>query len=281
MKQRLITAFFGFAVLIPVLIFSDTLALPVAVAFFSALGVYEMLGCVGVRKHLEITIPSMLIAAAGPVAVRYLTVLTDRLSYNLAVISAVSFIYMFYLMCVTVVSKGKKNILDTALVFMTTVYITIGFSSIVMIRDLPNGQFLIYLVFIGAWVTDGAAYFVGRAMGKHKLIPDVSPKKTVEGAVGGVIFCGLSFALYGLIVGQFSSSTTHYIEIIIAGLIIAVISEFGDLIASLIKRHYGIKDYGTIFPGHGGVMDRFDSIIAIAPFLLMICAYPDVYSLFV
>ena len=106
MKQRLITAFFGFAVLIPVLIFSDTLALPVAVAFFSALGVYEMLGCVGVRKHLEITIPSMLIAAAGPVAVRYLTVLTDRLSYNLAVISAVSFIYMFYLMCVTVVSKG-------------------------------------------------------------------------------------------------------------------------------------------------------------------------------
>ena len=70
-------------------------------------------------------------------------------------------------------------------------------------------------------------------------------------------------------------------EIIIAGLIIAVISEFGDLIASLIKRHYGIKDYGTIFPGHGGVMDRFDSIIAIAPFLLMICAYPDVYALFV
>lgn len=280
MKQRLITAAFGFAVLAPVLIFSDTLVLPVAVAIFSAIAVFEMLGCIGLKKSPAVLIPSALYAFAGPVVVRYLPKYAS-LSSTLAVIAAVSFIYLFYLLCITVVSKGTKNVLDVALAFMTTIYISIGFSSIVMIRDQKHGQFLIFLVFIGAWVTDGAAYFVGRALGKHKLIPDVSPKKTVEGAVGGIIFCAISFVVYGLVVGKMSESTAKIVELIIAGVIIAIISEFGDLVASLIKRHYGIKDYGKIFPGHGGVMDRFDSIIAIAPFLLMICAFPNIYALFV
>ena len=280
MKQRLITAVFGFAVLAPVLLFSDTLVLPAAVAIFSAIAILEMLGCIGLKKRPEVLIPSALYAFAGPIVVRYLPKYTS-LSSTLALIAAISFIYLFYLLCITVVSKGTKNVLDIALTFMTTIYISIGFSSIVMIRDQKHGQFLILLVFIGAWVTDGAAYFVGRVLGKHKLIPDVSPKKTVEGAVGGIIFCAISFVIYGIIVGKFSASNAKIIELVISGVIIAIISEFGDLIASLIKRHYGIKDYGKIFPGHGGVMDRFDSIIAIAPFLLMMCAFPNIYALFV
>ena len=280
MKQRLITAVFGFAVLIPVLVFSDTLVLPIAVALFSAIGVYEVVGCVGMKKKLEVLLPSMLVAAAIPILSRYLTNYVGRISYFLAVGSAILFIYMYYLMSLTVVSKGTKNILDIALIYLMTAYITTGFSSIVMLRDLPHGGFLILLVFVGAWVTDGAAYFVGRALGKHKLIPDVSPKKTIEGAIGGSVFCALSFLIFGLVVGHFSSASVNVLQIIIAGLVISIISQFGDLIASLIKRHYGIKDYGKLFPGHGGVMDRFDSIIAISPFLLMICSYPNIYAIF-
>lgn len=281
MKQRLITAVFGFAVLIPLMIFSDTPVFAVAVALLAAIGVFEMIGCIGLRRKLEVLLPSLIIAFAVPIMSRYIVKLNGKISYCLAVIAAVLFIYMYYLMVLAVVSKGTKSIMDMALVFLTTAYISIGFASVLMLRDLPHGQFLYLLVFIGAWVTDGAAYFVGRAFGKHKLIPDVSPKKTVEGAIGGSIFCALSFLAYGLVVAHFSDSTVNAVEIIIAGLIISVISQFGDLIASLIKRHYGIKDYGKIFPGHGGVMDRFDSIISIAPFLLMLCAYPELYAIFI
>ncbi len=281
MKQRLITAVFGFAVLIPLMIFSDTPVFAVAVALLAAIGVFEMIGCIGLRGKLEVLLPSLIIAFAVPIMSRYIVKLNGKISYCLAVIAAVLFIYMYYLMVLAVISKGTKSIMDMALVFLTTAYISIGFASVLMLRDLPHGQFLYLLVFIGAWVTDGAAYFVGRAIGKHKLIPDVSPKKTVEGAIGGSIFCALSFLAYGLVVAHFSDSTVNAVEIIIAGLIISVISQFGDLIASLIKRHYGIKDYGKIFPGHGGVMDRFDSIISIAPFLLMLCAYPELYAIFI
>ena len=280
MKQRLITAAVGFAVLIPVLLFSDTIALPIALALFSALGVWEMLGCIGLRDRLGILIPSLLVSVVIPFAARYITLSVGKISYTIAISSVIIFIYMYYLLCNSVVSKGKLCILDASLVFLTTIYITFGFTSIVLLRDLPHGNLLILLVFIGAWVTDGAAYFVGRALGKHKLIPDVSPKKTIEGAVGGSIFCAISFVLFGFVAGKFTPSSANIIEMLIAGLIISVISQFGDLIASLIKRHYGIKDYGKIFPGHGGVMDRFDSIIAIAPFLLMICAYPNIFALF-
>lgn len=280
MKQRLITAVFGFAVLTPVLLFSDTIVLPIALAFFSALGVWEMLGCIGLRDRLSVLIPSLLVASAIPFAARYITKSVGKTSYTIAISGVILFIYMYYMLCNSVTSKGKLSILDTSLVFLTTLYITIGFTSIVLLRDLPHGHLLILLVFIGAWVTDGAAYFVGRAFGKHKLIPDVSPKKTVEGAIGGSVFCAISFIIFGIAAGKITTYSANIIEIAAAGIVISVISQFGDLIASLIKRHYGIKDYGKLFPGHGGVMDRFDSIIAIAPFLLMICAYPEIFSLF-
>ncbi|MBQ8509934.1 MAG: phosphatidate cytidylyltransferase [Clostridia bacterium] len=280
MKKRLITAFFGFAVLIPVWIFSDTFVLPFAVGLFTAVGVYEMLGCIGVRNKLEVSIPTVIIATAIPVSARYVVAYTGEISYFLAMASALMFLYMLYLMSLAVLSKGTKTVNDMALVFLTTFYISVGFMAVLMVRDLEHGVYLWPLVFIGAWIPDGAAYFVGRALGRHKLIPDVSPNKTVEGAIGGIVFGAIFFALYGLGVGVLTSTSSNIGSLLIAGVVVSVISIFGDLIASLIKRQYGVKDYGTIFPGHGGVLDRFDSIIATAPILLMLCAFPNVFSLF-
>ncbi len=285
MKLRIITAIIGIPLVVLVLLYSHTIVMPITLALFSAVGVFEMLGCIGQRKKLEITIPSLIFAAIVPFSARYVVTFSARNSYFLAVFGVAAFIYMFYLMSLAVVSKGTKLIGDMALAAATSMYITVGFSSMVMLRDMSYnenyfGFYLFMLIFIGAWIPDCAGYFCGRAFGKHKLIPDVSPKKTVEGAIGGVIFGGLSFVGFGAIINAVNLGEPRYLSLAITGCVVAVVSIFGDLIASLIKRQYGIKDYGKLFPGHGGVMDRFDSIIAISPFLLMICSHPDIFRLF-
>jgi len=113
--------------------------------------------------------------------------------------------------------------------------------------------------------------------GKHKLIPKVSPKKTVEGAFGGILGCIVGFVLYGLIMQAISEVKVNYIAIILLAIVISIVSQFGDLVASYIKREREIKDFGFIFPGHGGVLDRFDSIIAVAPTIYFI-TYFTAYS---
>ncbi len=244
------------------------------------MGVYEMLGCIGVRKKPEITIPTLIYTAGICMTTRFIVQKSGSVAFALALISVCTFILMYYLMALSVFSKGSKSIIDTAMVLTTTLYITIGFDSIQILRDIDLGYVLLYLVFVGAWAPDGGGYFFGRAFGKHKLIPDVSPNKTVEGAIGGIFSSVFAFLLYGFIIQMRGIAMPQYLNLALAGLFLSVLSILGDLIASLIKRHYEIKDYGKLFPGHGGVLDRFDSIIAVAPFLLMLCSYPEVFTLF-
>ena len=148
-------------------------------------------------------------------------------------------------------------------------------SYIFLIRDERDGLLNVWLVFLSSWVADTGAYFVGRACGKHKMTPILSPHKTIEGAVGGILCAGLSGILFKALVGLlaglwpavFINSDAHmwqYFVVCAAG---SVISIFGDLCASAIKRDKGIKDYGKLIPGHGGILDRFDSVIFTAPII--------------
>ena len=124
------------------------------------------------------------------------------------------------------------------------------------------------LIFISSWMTDTGAYFVGSFMGKHKLIPDVSPKKTVEGAIGGVVVCMLSCFVYSMILNYIDRDPLVNMQtatFVVVGMTASVLSQLGDLVASSIKRDTGIKDFGDIFPGHGGFLDRFDSVMFVAP----------------
>jgi phosphatidate cytidylyltransferase len=138
-----------------------------------------------------------------------------------------------------------------------------------------NGQYTFVLVFVAAWMCDSFAYFTGKFFGKHKLAPNLSPKKTVEGSIGGIVFAILGCMLYGLVVEKATGLNARYHVLAATGLILSIVSQIGDLWASLIKREYGVKDYSQMMPGHGGVMDRFDSIIAISTILMAICiAFP-------
>jgi phosphatidate cytidylyltransferase len=178
---------------------------------------------------------------------------------------------LLWLYTVAILRRGALLFSSVASLFTAVLYITVGFLAISLLRyHTEAGKYLYLLVFIAPWVTDTFAYFTGRFFGRHKLIPEISPKKTVEGAIGGTFFGILSFIVFGLIMQLSFGYAPNYLVLGVSGALCAFISQIGDLIASLIKRERGVKDYGSIFPGHGGVMDRFDSVLATAPLLYAI-----------
>ena len=144
-------------------------------------------------------------------------------------------------------------------------YVAIMLSYIYQTRLLKDGLFLVGLVFLCSWGCDTCAYCVGMLIGKHKMSPVLSPKKSVEGAVGGVVGAALLGAIYAAVVGSHLEAENPVITYAIICAVGALISMVGDLAASAIKRNHNIKDYGTLIPGHGGIMDRFDSVIFTAP----------------
>ena len=267
MRTRILTGIIAFIIFLPFLIFSDTIAFPIAMAICSIVSVFEMIHCVGLHKKLQLTIPLCLVAAATPVCLRLLGI-----ESVMAAVPGVVLVFLLYVLAITTFSKGKLTVTESSTTLMTALYIIAGFSAMVYLRDFhEGGKYLYLLTFIGAWVPDTFAYFTGMLFGKHKLIPDVSPKKTVEGAIGGVFFCVLAFIAFALVynnlwVAEGGRLLPLWLMAII-GLVTAVVSMVGDLTMSLIKRHYGIKDYGRILPGHGGFLDRFDSVIAVAVIL--------------
>lgn len=276
MCKRIITGIVAAMVLIPFLIFSGTWAFVFFIWAISLLGVYEMLGCIGVRRNLFAAIPAYALAIALPLAARFVP--GDEHFFVLTLFF--SFGYMMYLMAVSVFSGEKYTISDAAMTFMTVFYILFGFSSIILLRDMLLGGYIFLLIFIIPWSCDTFAYFTGMALGKHKLIESVSPKKTVEGAIGGVIGAVAITLLYGFLVGTFTRYIPNYLALGITALVCSVVSQCGDLIASLIKRKYGVKDYGFILPGHGGILDRFDSILAVAPIMLILSSLSSFFTFF-
>ena len=281
MLKRIITSLVAICVLIPVLILDDTWVFPIAVAIFATLGIYEMAGCIGYKKNLFLTVPFCIAAAFFPVYLRYSLINGIALFDILKLSVGLTFLFALYVFGVAVFGHKTVGITDAGLFFATGFYIIAAFSSLVYIHDfVPSGKYIYLLTFICAWTTDIFAYFTGRLLGKHKLIPAVSPKKTVEGAVGGIVFCVIALIVFGLVIESFFSPSedADYIIIAISGIFISVVSQIGDLVMSVIKRHYGIKDYGKIFPGHGGVLDRFDSVLAVSLILAFICTYFNFFA---
>ena len=183
-------------------------------------------------------------------------------------------LYLLLVFFLVIRSHGTLVFFDAFSFFAVLLYMLAALNGILYIHDYySNGRFLYLLIFLGAWITDIFAYFTGVFFGKHKLIEDVSPKKNVEGSIGGVVFCTLFYVGYGAIIAHFFDVNVNLIFLGISGLILSVISQIGDLIMSVIKRHYGVKDFGKIFPGHGGVLDRFDSILAVSLGLAAIVAF--------
>lgn len=178
----------------------------------------------------------------------------------IVILVAFMFLYVF--------SFPKYHAEQIMCVFFCVAYAPVMLSFIYLVRDLPYGIYTVWMIFISSWICDTCAYLTGMLLGKHKLAPVLSPKKSIEGAIGGIAGSALVGALYAYFIVEpaISEQKITWIFVLISA-VGAVISQVGDLAASAIKRNHEIKDYGKLIPGHGGVMDRFDSVIFTAPMI--------------
>jgi phosphatidate cytidylyltransferase len=174
--------------------------------------------------------------------------------------------YLILLMFAYVFGFPRFTTEQISVAFFGLFYVGIMLSYIYQVRMLEDGGLIVWLIFIGAWGSDTCAYLVGILIGKHKVAPKLSPKKSIEGCIGGVVGAALIGVVYATLI-QSRMTETASLQLVFAliGAASSVLSQIGDLAASAIKRNHDIKDYGTLIPGHGGVLDRFDSIIFTAP----------------
>ncbi len=192
----------------------------------------------------------------------YLMVILGLTAYTMTVLIAC----LILLMSVYVFTYPRYQTQQVTGAFFGVVYVAVMLSCIYQLRMMTDGAYLVWLIFLGSWGCDTCAYCVGMLIGKHKMSPKLSPKKSVEGAIGGVAGAALLGVIYAAAVsGRLSTQGNHMLYFAVICAVGALISMVGDLAASAIKRNHGIKDYGKLIPGHGGILDRFDSVIFIAP----------------
>lgn len=178
---------------------------------------------------------------------------------NFHIILLIIIAALFIMLCIPIINT-KYNFIDVSCTLFAFVYIAVFFSFLVLINYKEQGNYLIWLVFVSSWLCDTSAYYVGRAFGKNKLCPKVSPNKTVEGSIGGLLGSTIACGLLGILFSSLGVTIPIYHYFII-GALCGVFCQFGDLTASSIKRFVDVKDYSNLIPGHGGILDRFDSIL--------------------
>ena len=257
MLKRTLTGMVLIAVLAVVLLFLPTVFTGVLLSFMVAVAAEELLKATGLVTDTAL----ICYACAAAICVVWLCYYGLPYAYWLALL------LLFTVLCFSQVLKshGKLPFQQVAMTMVAGLLIPFLLSALVRIRIMENGEYLIVAPFVMAFMTDTGAYLVGCAIGKHKLCPVISPKKTVEGLVGGILGGIVGMVVYGLVLQNGFGFQVNYLYAALYGAIGAGMATFGDLMFSVIKRQTGIKDYGKLLPGHGGILDRFDSVTVVAP----------------
>ncbi len=259
MKQRIISAVVFGAIFLPITIYGGT---PVMVLAYllASIALYELLK---MRKLSLFSVPgliSLLLLWIFMLPKKFQVVLETLHFTKIEFVLLAVLLFLTY----TVATKNRFNFDDVAFSILSIFYVGIGFFYFVETRE-AGLTFMFYSLFI-IWATDSGAYFIGRALGKRKLWPEISPNKTIEGSIGGVISALVVAFLFLL----FTDIGASPIQLGIITIVLSVFGQIGDLVESALKRHYEVKDSGNIMPGHGGILDRFDSLLFVWPLLYFI-----------
>lgn len=258
MKQRIITAFIALIVFIP-FVYYGKIPFIILGYFLASIGLFELLKMNDQKMSWVTTCIAFVSLWVLLLPSQNITILSLTVTKSEVIIATI-----MLLLAYTVLSKNKYSIEHAGFVLMATAYVSLGFYFLIALR-LEGLDYLLFILFV-IWATDSGAYFVGRFLGKRKLWPEISPNKTIEGAVGGIILA----VIIGIVFHYISPFDYHILTLIIMLIAISIVGQIGDLIASAYKRHFNIKDSGKILPGHGGVLDRLDSLLFVAPFLYII-----------
>ena len=265
MLTRIIVAVILAPLFFVVLFFLPPVYLAVVVAFISARACFELLRATNVAHHNLMYVYASSAAAIIPIG--YWAEWGD----TVAMAAALLLMCALFLVAIRMYGRGKAVGFEQVMVCLFGgLLIPLFLSSLVQLKGMEQGRYLVLLPVICAFLTDAGAYFAGVFLGKHRGITRVSPNKSLEGYIGGILSGGVFLLLYGLILGQFAGLRVSLPTMALYGLVGSAVTELGDLSFSLVKRQYGIKDYGHLLPGHGGMLDRFDSMIFAAPTLLLL-----------
>ncbi len=256
--KRIITALIGFPVVACILIFGNKYVIDVLFAITAACAIYEYNNALKLKSR-----PVIWIGYFACALMAFIHIIPTEYLVNIIGILIPTTILILFLH--VIISNMKINIVDIALTLFGICYIVIFLLFIPTLMGRENGKLLVWYIIFAAWGTDVFAYFVGRKFGKHKFSP-ISPKKSIEGCIGGALGSLVFIISYTIFLNNIYGMNINYILIGVIGIVLSIIGQVGDFSASTIKRYVGIKDFSNLFPGHGGMLDRIDSVIFIAPF---------------
>lgn len=266
MRNRILVGCVGIPLILVVLYVLPHPFTPAMIGVLSAVGTYEALHAIGMN-HPRIS----LYTAAFALAVPFWVYFGEARHWALLAV----LVYLILVFAEAFASGFRVRIERVGAGFFFALLISFCLSSVVSIGNLSLRTSYVFLPILLPFVADAVAMFTGMLAGKHKLTPVLSPKKTVEGAIGGLVGAVLTCIVYGLVMHRITDVTVNYYFLAVYGILGGVVSEIGDLAFSYIKRTRKIKDFGHLLPGHGGVLDRFDSVIFCAPLIeLMIHWFP-------
>ena len=264
MKIRVIAAFALLPLLLLVVLVAPKIITAILFGVMASLAAYELLWGTGLVKSLR---PLIYCAVMAFLVAFWSYFRWDAVWVELAVL-----LLLILLFAESMASQMRLQFDKIAVCMAAGLLIPYLFTSLVRIHAMENGRFFILVPFVMAFLSDTGAYFAGCAFGKHKLAPIISPKKTVEGVVGGVMTAVAGMLLYALVLNLAFKFEVNYLYAALYGVLGSVGAVFGDLCFSVIKRQTGIKDYGNLIPGHGGILDRFDSVVIVAPLVEILLA---------
>jgi phosphatidate cytidylyltransferase len=258
MLLRVKTSVVGIAALLLVLALSHTPVFNAAAALIGATALYELYRAAGLLKNRLALFAGLALCVCLPFF-EYLPFST---------LFAAPFLYLALLVAAAISDPETVPFDRLCVAFTLGLLIAAASLCLVMIRRLPHGAYLIYLVLMIPWITDSFAYIFGSKLGRRKLCPRISPKKTVEGFLFGMLGGAASVLVFGLVITAFFSlRLDNWLVLLLGATLCSLAGQAGDLVFSLCKRYFGIKDFGALFPGHGGMADRFDSVFFVAPVL--------------